>query len=149
MASSRCVSDTIVIDAPPGPIFDVLADPRQHPQIDGSSSLRGVVEGPTRLAIGAEFGMRMRFLLPYRVTNTVAEFEEGRLIAWHHPAKARWRYELTPREDGRTEVRESFDWSRSPVARGIELARFPSRNLRSIRSSLIALKRLVEAATEG
>ena len=145
MASLRSVSDSIVIDASPAEIFAVLADPRRHHLIDGSSSVRGMVQGPPRLGPGAQFGMRMRFVLPYRVTNTVAEFDEGRLIAWHHAAKARWRYELTPRPDGHTEVRESFDWSRSPVALGIELARFPARNLISIRQTLIRLKRLVEA----
>lgn len=145
MTSPRCVSDTIVIDATPEKIFAVLADPRRHQEIDGSSSVRGGVSGPPRLSLGATFGMRMQIVLPYRVTNTVAEFEEGRLIAWHHAGKARWRYELTAGVNGQTEVRESFDWSRSPLARGIELARFPVRNRTSIRQSLIRLKQLVEA----
>lgn len=144
MASARIVSDSIVIDSSAERIFDLLADPRQHPLIDGSGAVQGTVSGPDRLTHGARFGMRMRLGLPYRVTNTVIEYEENRRIAWQHLARHTWRYELEPVGDG-TRVTESWDWSPSPVARLMELARFPARNHRAIRQSLIRLKRAAEA----
>ncbi|MBA2390386.1 MAG: SRPBCC family protein [Geodermatophilaceae bacterium] len=144
MSSSRIVSDSIVIDSPPERIFDILADPRQHRLIDGSGALQGTVSGPERLSHGARFGMHMRIGLPYRVTNTVIEYDENRRIAWQHLARHTWRYELEPAADG-VRVTESWDWSTSPVARLMEFARFPAKNKNSIRATLIRLKRAAEA----
>lgn len=74
-----------VIAAAPQRIFDVLADPSQHPLIDGSSSVRSASrDNPARLSKGARFGMSMRLGAPYRVRNTVVEFDEPRRIAWRH-----------------------------------------------------------------
>jgi uncharacterized protein YndB with AHSA1/START domain len=108
---SRSVSVERVIAAPPEKIFDVLADPQQHPVIDGSGTVqhtRG--EEPARLVLGSKFGMSMRIGIPYSITNTVVEFDENRLIAWRHFGGHRWRYELEP-SDGGTRVRETYDWS--------------------------------------
>src|SRR3546814_13538874 len=46
--------------------------------------------------------------------NTVEEFEEGRLIAWRHMGRHRWRYELEPTEGGTT-VTETFDTTTVPA----------------------------------
>ena len=107
----RKVSVERVIAAPPEKVFDVLADPSQHPVIDGSGTVkhtRGTE--PDRLSLGAKFGMSMRIGVPYVITNTVVEFDENRLIAWRHFGGHRWRYELEPGGDG-TRVRETYDWS--------------------------------------
>lgn len=144
MASAQLVSDSIVIDASPGRIFDVLADPRQHSLIDGSGALQGTVSGPDRLSQGARFGMSMKIGLPYRVTNTVIEYDENRRIAWQHMARHTWRYELEPVGDG-VRVTETWDWSTSPVGRLMELVGFPAKNKHAIRQSLIRLKRVTEA----
>jgi Polyketide cyclase / dehydrase and lipid transport len=105
------VSVERVIAAPPGKIFDVLADPSEHPVIDGSGTVKDTRgDQPARLSLGAKFGMSMRLGIPYVIKNTVVEFEEGRLIAWRHFGGHRWRYELEP-VDGGTKVRETYDWS--------------------------------------
>jgi uncharacterized protein YndB with AHSA1/START domain len=107
----KSVSVERVIAAPPEKIFDVLADPSQHPVIDGSGTVkRSRGDQPDRLTLGAKFGMSMRMGIPYVIRNTVVEFDENRLIAWRHFGGHRWRYELEPVDDG-TLVRETYDWS--------------------------------------
>ena len=146
MSDSR-VSASTTIAAPPAVVFAILADPRQHPRIDGSGSLRGSVSGPERLERGAEFGMDMRMYgLPYKIRNRVVEFEEGRVIAWRHFGGHRWRYELEPTADGGTEVVETFDYTRySPRwKKFIELVGFPERNRHGIEGTLQRLKAAAE-----
>ena len=97
----RLVSESTTIDAPPAVVFAIVADPRQHPRIDGSGSVQGIITGPERLEKGATFGVSMRlFGLPYTIRNRVVEFEQDRLIAWKHFGPHRWRYELAPTDDG-------------------------------------------------
>ena len=80
--------------------------------------------------------------LPYRTSNRVVEFEEGRRIAWSHFSRAVWRWEFADVEGG-TEVTESFDWSRAR-SRFI-LARFAAENAVSMRRSLERLEGLATA----
>lgn len=144
--SNRVVSASRVVDAPPSVVFDLLADPRRHPEIDGSGSVRGNVRGPDRLTKGASFGVDMKmFGLPYRISNRCVELEEDRRIAWRHFGGHRWRYELEPLEGGRTRVTETFDYTRyTPLkAKVIELAGFPARNRRGIEATLDRLEELV------
>jgi len=144
--SSRIVSASTTAAAPPEVVFAILADPRQHPRIDGSGTLQGTVSGPERLAKGAEFGMDMKmFGLPYKIRNRVVEFDEGRRIAWRHFGGHRWRYELEP-TDGGTRVTESFDYSRYNAlwTKFIEVTGFPGRNRRGIEETLVRLARAAE-----
>jgi hypothetical protein len=99
------------IAAAPHEVFELLADPAMHPVIDGSGTVRATSGQAQRLALGSEFGMRMRLGVPYRISNTVVEFEQDRLIAWRHFSGHRWRYELEPEGSGTT-VRETWDASR-------------------------------------
>ncbi|WP_156756598.1 SRPBCC family protein [Actinokineospora pegani] len=138
--ASRKVSDSRVIGAPAAEIFELLADPAQHPVIDGSGSVRGARPGSQRLALGSKFGMDMKIGLPYKIENTVVEFEEGSLIAWRHFAGHRWRWELQDQGDGTTKVTETFDWSRVGAAWFIELVKFPAKNLKGIRATLDRLE---------
>ncbi len=114
---TKIVSHSIVVPAPAQQIFDLLADPRRHCEIDGSGSVKEAkIDAPERLSLNAKFTMNMRIVLPYRMTNTVVEFEEGRLIGWRHFGGHVWRYILEPVEGG-TKVTEQFDWNtnRSPL----------------------------------
>ncbi len=124
MALFNGVTVERVIPSEPGPIFDLLADPARHRDIDGSGTVRDAVEGSTRLSLGAEFGMGMKVVGAYEMTNTVVEFEEGRRIAWQARPTATigkaiaggriWRYELEP-VDGGTLVRETWDISEERI----------------------------------
>lgn len=133
--TDRKVSVERVIDAPADKIFAVLADASLHPVIDGSGTVKGARGNPEPLKMGSKFGMSMRMGLPYVIKNTVVEFEQDKLIAWCHPGKHRWRYELEEVEGG-TLVRETFDWSYSPIAKGIELAGYPKKHPAAMEATL-------------
>lgn len=143
----------IVIDAPAQAVFDVLADPAQHAVIDGSGSVRGQLSGPERLSLGARFGMDMRIVVPYRIRNTVVEFEEGGRIAWRHMNGHRWRYELTPLpEEGpdsgsRTEVVETFDGTTARFPAALNLINAYENNQIAILKTLVRLKAHVEGGS--
>jgi uncharacterized protein YndB with AHSA1/START domain len=140
----RRVSRDIVIDAPPSAVFSLLADPRRHADFDGSGTVRSSVSGPARLSLGDRFGVDMKIKLPYRIANTVVEFQADRLIAWRHFTANRWRYELTP-TDGGTRVTETFDWSTALAPALIDRTSFPAANARGIEKTLPRLKELAEA----
>ena len=146
MPKQRQVSTTRVIAADRQALFDLVADPRMHPVIDGSGTVTGAAEDlPDRLADGVTFGMDMKIGASYSITNTVVEFEEGELIAWRHFSGHRWRYAFRDVEGG-TEVTETFDWTNAKSKIGLELAGYPKRNLKGMRQTLI---RLEELATTG
>jgi hypothetical protein len=140
------VSVSRYVRATPPQIFEILADPRMHARIDGSGTVRGDVRGPGRLHLGAKFAMAMRWGLPYRVTNTVIEFEEARRIAWWHFGHNAWRYILEPREGG-TLVTEQFDWSRSRSGLLLRRTDLLARNEAAMRATLERLATLLEVST--
>lgn len=148
----RVVSRERVVKAPPSIVFDVLADPRMHPVIDGSGMVRGRIRGPMRLRLGSRFGMRMRILgrIPYLIRNEVVEYEEDRLVAWRHLFRHVWRYQLEPRDDGRsTLVRESFDYGPSVYPLVLEWLDVPDAHGRNIERTLDNLARVAaERAAE-
>ncbi len=136
MGKQRVVSRSRVVGATPAAIFDLLADPSQHPLIDGSGTVKASRSEPgVRLAMGSTFGMNMKLGAPYKIENTVVEFEENRLLAWRHFGGHRWRYELEP-VDGGTKVTESFDWSTSKSPFMLELTQSPKRNAKAIEKTL-------------
>jgi hypothetical protein len=135
--SKGLISVSRVIPAPAQAIFDLLADPAMHPVLDGGGTVRAAREGnPERLSLGAKFGMDMRLGGPYRISNEVVEFKEGKRIAWCHFARNRWRYELEP-ADGGTKVTETFDPSggRFPLF-GMRLLGFYRRNRPAMEKTL-------------
>ncbi len=110
---AKIVSVERFVPAAPGLIFEVLADPRQHSKIDGSGSVKAArVSAPPRLSLDAKFTMEMKMGFPYKMTNTVVEFEENRRIAWRHLGGHIWRYILEPVDSG-TKVVEQFDYNGS------------------------------------
>ena len=136
LMSTRKVSRSVTVAAEPEEIFELLAHPSGHAVLDGSGTVKGgLAPDDERLSLGARFGMRMRMGLPYRITNEVVEFEEGRRIAWRHFGGHIWRWELAPVEGG-TKVTETFDWGAAKAPPALELARIPERNTASIEQTL-------------
>ena len=117
-------------------IFDLLADPRRHGEIDGSGSIQSAqLDAPERLSLNATFGMKMKIGLPYKITNTVVEFEETKTIAWRHFGGHIWRYILEP-VDGGTKVTEQFDWNKSKSPLVLKLRKSPQENAKSMEKTL-------------
>jgi uncharacterized protein YndB with AHSA1/START domain len=138
------------IPAPADAIFELLANPARHRDIDGSGTVRDADATSTRLSLGDTFGMSMKAGLGYRMENEVVEFEEGRRIAWQPRPAIRfmrrfaggriWRYELTP-ADGGTTVRESWDISQEVHARMVRPLR--AATVKSMAATLERIEQVV------
>ena len=88
--------------------------------------------------------MEMKVGAAYTTKNTVSEFEEGHVIAWHHFAQFVWRYQLDAVEGG-TKVTETFDYSK-PWGIALKLTKMPEQNQVGMEKTLA---RLDELATTG
>ncbi len=145
--AKRSVSVSRVINAPAQKIFDVIADPAMHPVIDGSGTVKKSKLGnPERLELGAKFGMGMKIGAPYRITNKVVEFEDGKRIGWRHFGRHVWRYELEPAEGG-TKVTETFDYSNAISPRFIERMGYPKKHPEGMQATLERLDKQVTGTT--
>lgn len=118
-------------------IFQILADPGRHRDIDGSGTLREAAPGSVISAVGDLFVMRMHDprIGDFEMNNYVVEYESGRRIGWEpengrghpgagEPDKGRWRrwsFELTPDGPDATIVTEIYDCSRAPEDARAEL----------------------------
>jgi hypothetical protein len=99
----------LVIDQPVDKIFEFIVNPANHSLMDGSGMVNGRISGPNKLYLGAKFGMKMRYKIPYVIKNQVVEFQDQKVIAWRHFLRNIWRYELTPLSSDSTLVVESWD----------------------------------------
>ena len=128
------------ICAPADVIFQFLADPRMHLDLDGSGMLRGVASGSRITGVGDIFVMNMFYeeLGNYQMINHVVEYEPGRRIGWEpeaglgHPNAEpeavretrwgqRWSFALTPDGTDATVVTEIFDCSRVPEDHRVDI----------------------------
>jgi hypothetical protein len=119
---------TTTINAPSGVVFDVLADPSTHADIDGTGWVRESLDGKRLTETGQIFRMAMYHDnhpdKDYEMANRVEVFESPRAIAWRPgqgPDDANlefggwfWRYDLKPVGSHQTEVTLTYDWSRVP-----------------------------------
>ena len=152
--SSRPAAVTVerLIPAPAEMIFDLLATPARHAELDGSGTVRRARGSDRRVGLGDSFGMNMRWGVPYATRNEVTEFEQDRLIAWRTLAPGplsllftgrTWRYELTP-ADGGTLVRETWDTSTErPLTRALIRARLGGLTKRNMQQTLERIEQVV------
>lgn len=121
--SAERLEVTRTIPAAPAEIFAVLSDPQGHVAIDSSGMLLDA-EGEVVQAEGDTFVVHMdREALndfpmgTYDVTVNIATFEQDREIAWTVLGRIRpqighvYGYQLSPADDGTTEVTSYYDWS--------------------------------------
>jgi hypothetical protein len=125
------------IGADAAEIFQILADPGRHRDIDGSGTLREAAPDSVVCGVGDLFVMRMHDprIGDFEMNNHVVEYENGRRIGWEpengrghpgagEPDKGRWRrwsFELTPDGPDATMVTEIYDCSRAPEDARAEL----------------------------
>jgi hypothetical protein len=124
-------------------IFEIVADPRRHGELDGSGTVLNTVAGPDRLSQGARFSVQMKqYGMPYRITSEVTEFADGRVVEWRHPLGHRWRWEFAPLPDDSAEVTETFDYSRLGRAKagGLKLSGMLQKNAAGIEATLRQLQ---------
>jgi hypothetical protein len=117
------------IEAEPGAVFAVLADPSAHPAIDGTGWVSGSLDGDRITAAGQVFRMAMYHEnhpdKDYRIANLVEVFDEPRAIGWKPGTESpdtgalsfggwTWRYDLEAAGPSRTTVLLTYDWSAVP-----------------------------------
>jgi hypothetical protein len=99
-----------------GRIFELIADPVQQPRWDGNDNLAEAPGGQRVRRAGEVFTMTLTHDGAIR-ENHVAEFEEGRQIAWRPAESGRrppghlWRWELELADASRTRVTHTYDWT--------------------------------------
>ena len=154
MTRPAAVTVERLIPAPPEEIFDLLATPARHAELDGSGTVRRAHGSDRRIGLGDSFGMNMRWGVPYATRNEVTEFEQDRLIAWRTLAPGplslvftgrTWRYELTPAEGG-TLVRETWDTTTErPLTRALIRERLGGLTKRNMEQTLERIEQIVTA----
>ncbi|MBX7454741.1 SRPBCC family protein [Mycolicibacterium sp. 3033] len=146
---------TTDVDAEPAAVFAVLADPANHPAIDGTGWLQDSLDP----GVVTENGQIFRILMyhddhpdgQYEMANKVIAFDPDRTIAWE-PGQAgddgelefggwTWRYDLEPTGQDRTRVRLTYDWSAvaAELREHITFPPFPASYLEGSLANLSAL----------
>jgi uncharacterized protein YndB with AHSA1/START domain len=141
-----------VIPAPAQVLFDLVADPSQHPAFDGSGTVKRSPLPSGKVGLGDRFGMSMHMVIPYKMVNEVVEYEEGRRFAWtpgldgpsfigRHIGPVIWRYEFEEVEGG-TLVTETWDPTRSKQRRIYAIAGMERQVKPNMERTLERLERL-------
>lgn len=141
------------VPAPPEAIFDLLADPSRHHELDGSGTVVGARRDDSRrLSLGDSFGMDMNWKVRYATRNVVTEFVDDRVIAWRTLAGSSlirkvvtgrtWRYELTP-TDGGTLVTETWDISTEAPLGRVLVRRIADLTRRNMEATLARIEQVV------
>lgn len=133
------VSASAVVDAPAEEVFEYVRRPANHAAISGDHSVRASISGPEALSLGDRFGVSMRIVLPYRITNKVVEFEPGRRIAWSHVGGHRWRWQIEPEGEGRCRATETFDLSTARFPPALRLVGYPKGHEKNVAASVANL----------
>ncbi len=108
-------------------VFDLLANPDRHHEIDASGMVGDDEDAAPITKVGQVFRMNMSAAGdartdPYQVDNHVTVFEPNRKLAWEVALVDgdrlgwTWTYELEPHGDDKSDVALTYDWSGVSVA---------------------------------
>ena len=134
-----------VVDAPADRVFEVLTDPHQHVQLDGSGFVRGLDHGDRIERTGQNFRMNMsgdHMGGDYQTDNHVVGFDPNHLLAWRtapagtEPPGWEWVWELDGQDADRTEVTLTYDWSAVTDQALLEKVSFPLVTEEELEASL-------------
>lgn len=117
--SDQQIEVSRLVHAAAADVFAVLRDPRRHPDLDGSGTLRAAPDALPITDVGDVFVMHLHApdLGTYRSRSTVIDYEPDRTIAWspgpvgEEPFGHVYRYTLQPDGPERTHVTQIYDWS--------------------------------------
>ncbi|MCV7414931.1 SRPBCC domain-containing protein [Mycolicibacterium litorale] len=161
--TEETMTASTVVNAPADTVFDILADPATHTDIDGTGWVQQPVDREPLAEVGQIFRMGMYHdnhpNKHYEMANRVEVFERPRAIAWQPGAEPRhipghphpdattvefggwiWRYDLEPAGADRTSVTLTYDWSGVPKDnRDIEFPPFERQHLDNSLKNLAAL----------
>ena len=121
MSEQTSVTVERVIDAPADQVFDVLSNPRRHPELDGSGFVRSVDHADRIQEVGDVFTMNMEGAHmggEYKTDNHVTGYAKDKLLAWQtapagtEPPGWEWVWELEAQGPDKTLVRHTYDWSK-------------------------------------
>lgn len=123
-----------IVEASASAVFDVLASPQRHPDLDGSGMVISAAS-PERLSgIGQKFTMNMHWDKlggDYQTDNYVDVFVPDRRLGWltadagTEPAGWCWEWEFEPVTEDRTEVSLTYGWSRVTDPEVLARVKFP------------------------
>lgn len=153
MSDTR-ISVSRTIDAPAKDIFNVLSNPRRHPELDGSGFIRTGQNVDRITASGQVFTMNMEgdhMGGEYQTDNHVIGYDENKLLAWQtapagtEPPGWKWVWELTPVDAKSTEVTHTYDWGAVTDKELLSKNLFPLVSADQLDSTLAKLAEAVAA----
>jgi hypothetical protein len=144
-AGPHQVSRSVEVAAPAGELFELVADPRRHAELDGSGTVQRNVTVPEQLTVGSKFSTSMKLLgVPYRITSRVTELKPHELVEWRHPLGHRWRWKFEALSPTLTRVTETFDYRDAGTLKKklkyYERTGFTKANAAGIESTLAKLR---------
>jgi uncharacterized protein YndB with AHSA1/START domain len=139
------VSRSVEVNAPAAELFEIVANPRRHREVDGSGTVGDNIKAPSKLVPGARFSTKMKmFGVPYRITSVVTALKPNELIEWRHPVGHHWRWEFTALTPTTTKVTETFDYTDAgAIKERLKYYRrmgFAKSNAKGIEASLTRLR---------
>lgn len=140
-AGENQVSRRAVIQAPVEELFDLVANPYRHSEMDGSGSVGNVVSGSERMVEGEPFQMAMRmFGMNYRTTSTPTTVRENEIVEWQVAGRQKWRWEFKSLGPTSTEVTETWDVRDLWLAPVFKITGMFGRNAKGIEETLRRLQ---------
>jgi uncharacterized protein YndB with AHSA1/START domain len=122
-----------LVDVGADALFAVLSDPRRHPEIDGSGTVRASAGTEAITAVGQVFTMQMSHpdRGEYQSDNLVTHFEAGHRLVWmtaragNTPPGWLWSWDLEPLGPDRTNVVHIYNWEKVEDPEVLARAGFP------------------------
>src|SRR3954454_23226184 len=152
MTDATSLTVTREIPAPAPALFQVLATPARHKDVDGSASAGGDEHAEPITCTGETFRMRMagdHMGGDYRTDNVVTGFEPDRLVSWRtgvagsEPPGWEWTWSLQPETPARTAVSLTYDWGNVTDPSVLSSIRFPLVSSDQLEESLTRLAAIV------
>lgn len=152
MTNEKQITVSRTTEAPAQVIFDILTNPEQHVQLDGSGFIRSAETQNRIHAVGDVFTMNMEgehMGGEYQTDNHVTGFDDDRLLAWKtapagtEPPGWEWVWDLEAEGPNETEVTLTYDWSKVTDKEILKKVHFPLVSKEDLEQSL---SRLAEIA---